>query len=642
MCSEGEPVSAPRDGQRSTDWRDAGLRPQAAESLLEAAPDGVVVVDAGGLIVVVNGQIETLFGYSRDELIGAPVEVLLPERLNEAHTGRRKDGSRFPLEVSPSSLDTADGRLVIAFVRDVTERKRIEEALGAGEERLRAILETANDAFVAMDAGGAITEWNDQAEAMLGWSREEAVGRPMAQTIVPPRYREQYERGLRHFLESGEGPVLKQRVELAALRRDRTEFPVELTIWALHDGEGATFNAFIRDLTDRRQAEVGLAQKALALDMAHERVLASERELRDYVDNLTTFTTKLALDGSFLLVGRTAILASGLPLDELMGTSFLEAAWWTFDPEVHARVKEAFARAVSGEAVSYDEQLYAFGQVLTINFSLVPVRDEHEKVSYVLAEGRDITAQKETEALLAASRLELERSNQDLASFAYVASHDLQEPLRMVSSYVQLLAERYRGKLDADADDFIHFAVDGAQRMQELIQGILEYSRVGTAELALADVDANELVAETVSSLGSTIRETHAEVTLDDLPSVIADRTQLGQVFQNLISNSLRFTVPGVAPVVHVSAAREADGWCLSVEDNGLGVDPDYAVRVFEPFKRLHGHSEYPGEGLGLSVCKRAVERRGGRIWIDPASTGGSVFSFTIPDRSEVLDVSRN
>jgi light-regulated signal transduction histidine kinase (bacteriophytochrome) len=211
----------------------------------------------------------------------------------------------------------------------------------------------------------------------------------------------------------------------------------------------------------------------------------------------------------------------------------------------------------------------------------------------------------------------------------------------MVSSFVQLLSDRYRGKLDADADDFIHFAVDGAQRMQEMIRTMLEYARMETAELGLVNVDANELVAEIVSLLESVIKESRAEITIEPLPELIADRTQLGQVFQNLISNALKFTAPGVTPHVRVSATREAESWQFCVEDNGIGIDHEHAGRIFAPFKRLHSRAEYPGAGLGLSVCKRAVDRLGGRIWIDPAPAGGSVFSFTIPDRSDEPDAAQ-
>jgi PAS domain S-box-containing protein len=268
-------------------------------------------------------------------------------------------------------------------------------------------------------------------------------------------------------------------------------------------------------------------------------------------------------------------------------------------------------------------------------------RDDRGDPQGALEINIDITERKRAEALLDVQRLELERSNLDLASFAHVASHDLQEPLRMVTSYVQLLADRYRGKLDADADEFIDFAIDGSKRMQTLIASILDYSRVGTAELAAVTVDTNELAAETMSSLDAQIREKHAEITVGRLPTLVADRSQLGQIFQNLVSNSLKFVAPGVKPRVGITAAREADGWRFSVTDIGIGIDPAHTGRIFAPFKRLHGHTEYPGAGLGLSVCKRAVERHGGRIWIDPAPTGGSVFSFTIPDRSEGPDVAR-
>jgi PAS domain S-box-containing protein len=266
-----------------------------------------------------------------------------------------------------------------------------------------------------------------------------------------------------------------------------------------------------------------------------------------------------------------------------------------------------------------------------INLSSVRVGDE----TLVIAAIRDVTGRKRAELLLEANRLELERSNLDLASFAYVASHDLHEPLRMVSSYVQLLAERYRGTLDPDADDFIHFAVDGVQRMQTLIQNLLEYSQVGTAELALVPVDTAELLSAILGSLAPVVEDAHADITLGDLPTVTADPSQLGQVFQNLISNALKFTTPTEVPRIYVSAARWPDNWRFSVRDNGIGIDPVYAERIFAPFKRLHGIGDYPGTGLGLSVCKRAVERRGGRIWIEAAPDRGTIFHFTIPDDTE-------
>ena len=225
---------------------------------------------------------------------------------------------------------------------------------------------------------------------------------------------------------------------------------------------------------------------------------------------------------------------------------------------------------------------------------------------------------------------ELSRSNSDLQQFAYVASHDLQEPLRMVASYVQLLARRYRGKLDSDADEFIEFAVDGANRMQHLINDLLGYSRVTSQGQVFEPVDCNGVLEEVLSDLRVKIGESRAVVTNDPLPTVMADERQLGQLFQNLIANAIKFH--GLEPPkIHVSAERRTGEWLFSVRDNGIGLDPQYAERVFVIFQRLHNREEYPGTGIGLAICKKIVERHGGQIWVASQTGQGATFHFTLP-----------
>jgi signal transduction histidine kinase len=224
---------------------------------------------------------------------------------------------------------------------------------------------------------------------------------------------------------------------------------------------------------------------------------------------------------------------------------------------------------------------------------------------------------------------ELERSNQELQHFAYVASHDLQEPLRMVTSYVQLLQHRYRDQLDKDAHDFITYAVDGAVRMKALIQGLLAYSRVGTSGKPFESINSQDILDGTLLNLKMAIEENKAVVTHDSLPVVTADRTQLGQVFQNLIGNAIKFRGPD-RPEIHIGAERQNGEWIFAVRDNGIGIDPQYADRIFIIFQRLHTQEKYPGTGIGLAVCKRIVERHGGRIWVDSEPGQGSTFYFTV------------
>jgi light-regulated signal transduction histidine kinase (bacteriophytochrome) len=242
----------------------------------------------------------------------------------------------------------------------------------------------------------------------------------------------------------------------------------------------------------------------------------------------------------------------------------------------------------------------------------------------------------EDRALTQASRAleqsvaELTRSNADLQQFAYVASHDLQEPLRMVASYTQLLAKRYKGKLDADADEFIAFAVDGATRMQQLIKDLLAYSRVTTQRAPAKPTECTQAVAAALDNLHMAIEKQHALVTYDPLPTVVVDGTQLTQLFQNLISNAIKFHGDR-PPHVHLSAARHDNEWVFSVRDNGIGIDQQYADRIFVIFQRLHTSADYPGTGIGLALCKKIVEQHGGRIWVDSHAGQGSTFYFTLP-----------
>jgi len=235
---------------------------------------------------------------------------------------------------------------------------------------------------------------------------------------------------------------------------------------------------------------------------------------------------------------------------------------------------------------------------------------------------------------------ELARSNQDLEQFAYVASHDLQEPLRMVTSYVQLLAQRYKDKLDSDADEFIGFAVDGAIRMWKLINDLLTYSRVGTRAKELEPTDCETVLNQSLNDLKVAIEERGAVVTHDPLPTVMADHPQLGQLFQNLIGNAIKFR-GNEPPRVHVSASRNDNGWTFSVRDNGIGIAPEYAERIFIIFQRLHGWKEYAGTGIGLAICKKIVERHGGRIWVESEVGKGTTFYFTLPaSKAEPLSYS--
>jgi light-regulated signal transduction histidine kinase (bacteriophytochrome) len=247
----------------------------------------------------------------------------------------------------------------------------------------------------------------------------------------------------------------------------------------------------------------------------------------------------------------------------------------------------------------------------------------------------DITERKRTQQQLADRAEELARSNAELEQFAHIASHDLQEPLRMVSSYCQLLKSRYHATLDDKANDFIDFAVGGAKRMQTLINDLLAFSRVGTAKTDFVATDCNALMGPVLANLELAIREHNVEIVCGKLPTVMADETQIAQLFQNLIGNAIKFGRED-NPRVEIGAQKRKHDWLFSVQDNGIGIDPNFSERIFVIFQRLHTRSEYPGTGIGLAICKKIVERHNGKIWVKSKLSKGATFFFTLPRNREV------
>ncbi|MCM2466854.1 AAA family ATPase [Methanoculleus oceani] len=277
------------------------------------------------------------------------------------------------------------------------------------------------------------------------------------------------------------------------------------------------------------------------------------------------------------------------------------------------------------------------GSVRTVLWNSANIHDEDGiTVIATIAQGQDITDRKLAEGELKKYAEDLKRSNQDLEWFAYISSHDLQEPLRAISGFAELLERRYKGQIDERADKYIHFIVDGTRQMQQIIQDLLSYSRVQTRAHEFDLIDTNRSLDQALLNLHASIRDTHAVITKDPLPEILADNIQITQVFQNLIGNALKFHKPETVPEIHISASRDGDAWVFSVTDNGIGIDPAHIDRIFRLFQRLHAKGEYDGTGIGLTICKRIVERHGGEITVRSEPGAGSTFSFSIPSHSEV------
>jgi PAS domain S-box-containing protein len=612
--------------------------------LLEAAPDAMVVVDAAGEIVLLNLQAEQQFGYRRDELLGQPVKNIIPEGFAERLItdgarsaaealaqqigtgleliGHRRDGTKFPIELMLSPLENADGVLVTAAIRDISTRKVAEAHLAQMEARYRGLLEAAPDAMVVVDEGGEIVLLNLQAEQQFGYRRDELLGQPVKH-IIPDGFAERLiTDGARSAAEA-----LAQQIgtglELIGHRKDGTEFPIELMLSPLVSAEGTLVTAAIRDVSARREAE-----EALRASEERHRMVLELAEMGAWIWRIEADEIGWS-DRSHAMFGLTA--------EDARTFDVLFAA-------VHPEDREELRLSL--------ENALRLGQPHDVEFRVVwpdstvrwissrgGVRRGPEGVA-VAMQGTvvDITARKAAEEAARQSEAlerksaELTRSNDDLTQFAYVAAHDLQEPLRMVSSYTQLLADRYKGQLDANADAYIDFAVDGAQRMQRLIEDLLAYCQVGTAGNELHETSTEEALARAVANLEGAIAESGAVVTHDPLPTLVVDRAQLTQLFQNVVGNAIKYR--GVAPPrVHVCANRTSAGeWVFSMRDNGLGIDPRYFEKIFLMFQRLHRRSNYSGTGIGLSLCKKIAERHGGRMWVESAPGAGSTFFLALPE----------
>jgi PAS domain S-box-containing protein len=333
-------------------------------------------------------------------------------------------------------------------------------------------------------------------------------------------------------------------------------------------------------------------------------------------------------DGTVTDVNAATEAITGFSREALVGTDF--ADYFTDPEKARAGYRQVFRE---GSVRDYAlEVRRRDGGVTPVLYNASVYRGESGKVTGVFAAARDITELKRAEDALNRQAEELARSNAELEKFAYVASHDLQEPLRMISGFSQLLVRRYQGTLGPEADEFIGYVVDGTNRMQRLINDLLAYSRVGTRGGKFEPTDVSVALERALQNLRVTIEESGALVSRDPLPTVTADGIQLAQLFQNLIGNAVKFRGEQ-RPKVHVSARLDGGEWIFSVKDNGIGIDPKYFGRIFTIFQRLHGNTEYPGTGIGLAICKKIAERHGGRVWVESETGMGSTFFFSIVEK---------
>ena len=384
-----------------------------------------------------------------------------------------------------------------------------------------------------------------------------------------------------------------------------------------------------------RTAELIALNESLKVELVkHEQMESalrdSEAMYHSLVEHVPVNLYRKDLDGRVVFGNASYCEGLGLPLEELIGKTDFDL----FADEQASKYVADDARVIeSGEPLRQVEEHQGMDGTLYVEVLKTPIFDHRGKCVGTQGLFWDVTVEYESRRKLEQSAAALKQSNEDLAQFAYVASHDLQEPLRMVSSYLQLIERRYTDVLDDTGREFIGFAVDGAKRMKNLIRALLEYSRIGTGVCEMEMVPLGDIVGDVTGVLRLAIDETGAEIRVGELPDVRCDRTQIGQLLQNLIGNALKFC-RGRSPRIEISSRRSEDdgSWIVSVADNGIGIEKEYLERVFVIFQRLHSREDYAGTGIGLALCKRIVERHQGKIWVESVPGEGTTFSFSLPD----------
>lgn len=599
-------------------------------NLAETSLDPFIIIDTNGQISDANKISEKIMGASLEKLIGTHFFTYFtePEKAKELCMKTLSTGNvhNFPLCVDKMKRELIINatlytnkrnsvQKIFVIARDITEQKIMEDALRESEAQLQTIFRAAPDSVIVIDQEGKIVQWNPKSEFLFGWKSEEVIGKTLTETIIPEMYREAHIKGMKRFLKSGEGTVLNKTIELPALKKGNVEFMVELTISQTLINGKYLFIGFLRDITERKKAEEELRQ-------SEERYHVLINEVEDY--------SIIRLDPTGIITNwnKGATKINGYTEEEVLGKNF--SIFYTEKDQLENQPQKTLSIAekegqylFSGWKVKKDESLF------WADVSITRLNDNQGNLQGFVKITRDLSEQKRAEAQLMLKTEELKQSNAELEQFAYIASHDLQEPLRMVTSYLQLLQRAYQDKLDTDANDYIGFAVDGSKRMRNLINGLLEYSRIGKLEQSFENVNLNETLETVCKDLGESIKENNAIIQYKDLPVVFANKLQMQQLFQNLISNAIKFRNEK-SPFIRISFTLEQDIYHFQINDNGIGIDTHYAEKVFLIFQRLHSRENYPGTGIGLAICKKIIEHHKGKIWLESTLGKGSTFHFTI------------
>ena len=603
-------------------------------SLIEASVDPLVTIGPDGKITDVNLATESVTGYSRDDLIGTDFSDYFtePEKARAGYQQVFQNGKvlDYPLEIKHKNgkitpilynasvyLDESGSVVgVFASARDITEVKKAEEEI----QKLANIVESSEDAIISKTFDGIITSWNKGAEILYGYSQDEIIGKNIS-ILIPTDLKEEYKQFTNQILR-GERVYHYERERI---RKDGQVIDVALTLSPIFDlsGKLVGISTIARDISLHKQAD-----KKLEYANKYNRSL-----IEASVDPLVT----IGPDGKITDVNLATESVTGYSRDDLIGTDFSD---YFTEPE---KAKEGYQQVFqNGKVLDYPLEIkHKNGQITPVLYNASVYTDDNDKIIGVFAAARDITELKKAENKLKEYHDTLEEkvkkrteelaiSNAELEHFAYVTSHDLREPLRMITSFLQLLERRYSANLDQDANEFIGFAVDGAKRLDDMINDLLEYSKVNRKEQVFRSVNLEKVLESALINLIIPTEENNAVIDHDPLPTVYGDEKLLVQLFQNLIGNAIKYHGQE-PPKIHISSIKENNQYIISIKDNGIGIESQHLERIFTIFQRLHRNDEYEGTGIGLAITQKIVHQHNGNIWVESEQGKGSTFYFTIP-----------
>jgi PAS domain S-box-containing protein len=605
--------------------------------------DLIIQVNMDGTIEYASPSHTAVLGYEPHNLVGKNMLFLLhPDDLNYAQEKiqetlskqtsgkvevrvKHADGHFVWIEISGSLIKGPDGEPIggVLTGRDISEKKNADILLRESEEKYRLITENMGDVVWLMDFNLKPTYISPSVVRIGGYTLEELQALPLEKIVIPASVEKVLETMAEELTPErlgDKGRTISKTMEIGFIRRDGTTFWTDVTVSIIRDAKGDPVSILCsgRDMTERRKAQ--------------EVIRRSEEKFRALVEKGSDVLLLVGDDGLISYVSPSFKPILGREVDEIEGKNVNDFIHGFVHEDDKEKVLDEFSGLLdrSGAEVSCECRFMHSDGTLHHVIAVGINHLSEPAIGGIVVNVRDITERKTRDAELKQAMEELVKVNRDLRQFAYVASHDLQEPLRTISSFAQLIEKRYKGKLDSDADEFIAFMIDGTARMQNMINGLLTYSRLGTRGKPFQKTDCEKVLGDVVENMKASIEESGATVTHDPLPKVTGDDSQLSMLLQNLISNSIKFHGKE-PPKIHVSAKKGENEWVFSVSDNGIGIDPNYWEKIFIIFQRLHTAQEYPGTGLGLAICKKIVERHGGRIWLESQIGKGTVIHFTIP-----------